>query len=95
MIFIQESSNRILCNLYSNHVISVVQGQRVRLVDDGFAKICNLVNDISATVRTKACRLLGSMRNVRWVSFGFGENQLLVLMRLCPIQDFFHESNAQ
>lgn len=30
----------------------------LRLVDDGFAKICNMVNDISVKVRTEAAVLL-------------------------------------
>jgi hypothetical protein len=55
----------LLCNLYGNHVISVVQGARVRLVDDGFAKVCNAVNDASVLVRTRSCTLLGNIRNVR------------------------------
>lgn len=30
----------------------------IRLVDDGFANICNMVNDISMTVRAESARLL-------------------------------------
>lgn len=51
-------------------VMSTVHGQhtlpdrRLRLVDDVFVRICNMVNDISVSVRTSACRLLGMMRGV-------------------------------
>lgn len=33
----------------------------VRLVDHAFSQICNMVNDISVRVRTKAASLLGNM----------------------------------
>ncbi|XP_037801063.1 integrator complex subunit 4-like [Penaeus monodon] len=36
----------------------------VRLVDHAFSQICNMVNDISVRVRTKAASLLGNMTSV-------------------------------
>ncbi|XP_045620866.1 integrator complex subunit 4 [Procambarus clarkii] len=36
----------------------------VRLIDNAFSQICNVVNDISVRVRTQAASLLGTMTNV-------------------------------
>ena len=36
----------------------------IRLLDDAFIKICDMVNDISMTVRALAAGLLGDFRNV-------------------------------
>ena len=54
----------ILCNLHPLHVFSSQGGEQTRLVDDGFIRICNMINDISMPVRAKAARLLGGLRNV-------------------------------
>ena len=34
--------------------------ERLQLVDDGFSKICNMVNDVSMKVRAEAASLLVS-----------------------------------
>jgi hypothetical protein len=39
----------------------------LRLLDDGFCKICSMVNDVSMKVRAEAASLLVSERN----EFGF------------------------
>ena len=33
-------------------------GEEIRLVDDGFVKICNTINDLSMKVRKEAASLL-------------------------------------
>lgn len=51
-----------------DHVMDLhVEGsaETIRLNDDAFAKVCDLVNDIKVEVRTKACVLMGSFRNVQ------------------------------
>ncbi|KAL6060050.1 Integrator complex subunit 4 [Balamuthia mandrillaris] len=58
----------VLSNMYPDTNISsgmTVQQKKMRLVDDGFMKICNTVNDASPTVRQLACSLLGSIREVK------------------------------
>lgn len=59
----------VLSNMYSEHMVSARgkahSSEMVRLVDDGFMKICNMVMDPSIAVRRLACQLLGSIKNVR------------------------------
>ncbi|GFO28328.1 integrator complex subunit 4-like [Plakobranchus ocellatus] len=55
----------VLCHLYpESHVQVGNTSEELRLVDDGFAKICNMVTDISVKVRVKAAQLLGSLQQV-------------------------------
>ena len=43
------------------------KSEEVRLVDDAFIKICNMVNDGSMKVRAEAMGLLGSLHLVSFV----------------------------
>ncbi|XP_076096453.1 integrator complex subunit 4-like [Mytilus galloprovincialis] len=55
----------ILCHLYPESTVPVPESDdEIRLVDDGFAKICNMMNDISMKVRVEAATLLGSLHQV-------------------------------
>ncbi|KAI7849458.1 armadillo-type protein [Circinella umbellata] len=38
--------------------------EKVRLIDDAFTKICDLVNDVSVVIRTKACVIMSSYQHV-------------------------------
>ncbi|XP_064615609.1 integrator complex subunit 4-like [Liolophura sinensis] len=55
----------LLCHLYPESPVPVSDSdEELRMVDDGFAKICNMVNDLSVRVRTEAATLLGSLHQV-------------------------------
>nr|CAB3256446.1 integrator complex subunit 4 [Phallusia mammillata] len=55
----------ILSHIYpENYIKAPFSDDRMRLIDDAFAKICNMFNDSSYKVRAEAARLLGSMHLV-------------------------------
>ncbi|CAH1783179.1 unnamed protein product [Owenia fusiformis] len=53
-----------LSQLYPDSLVKVKNTEEVRLIDDAFGKICNMVNDISMVIRVKASSLLGTMHDV-------------------------------
>ncbi|PVD19006.1 hypothetical protein C0Q70_21565 [Pomacea canaliculata] len=55
----------VLSRLYPENLVNTEEGgQELRLVDDGFSKICNMVQDISMKVRMESASLLGSLHQV-------------------------------
>ena len=55
----------ILSFVYPEHFVLAPRSEEtIRLVDDAFAKICDLINDSSYKVRAESARLLGSMHLV-------------------------------
>lgn len=57
----------VLSHLYPESKVPVseeAEAEELRFVDDGFAKICNMMNDISMKVRREAASLLGSLHQV-------------------------------
>ena len=55
----------VLCQLFPESPLTCPDSkEELRLVDDGFGKLCSLVNDLSMNVRAKAAGLLGSLHLV-------------------------------
>ncbi|KAJ2162427.1 hypothetical protein GGF46_000668 [Coemansia sp. RSA 552] len=60
--------------------------ENIRLLDDAFVKICDMVNDSSMVVRQRACTLLGRFRNVdhKFLSQTFSKQVMSHLRRFVP-----------
>ncbi|CAG8453056.1 333_t:CDS:10 [Dentiscutata heterogama] len=60
--------NLVLSTIYPqemrNYVLDDGAIQNIRLLDDAFTKICDMVNDRSVKVRSKACTIMGSYHQV-------------------------------
>lgn len=55
----------VLSTHYSDCLVCVDKGdEQIRLIDDAFAKICSMVNDLSVNVRTEAGNVLGNFKTV-------------------------------
>ena len=55
----------VLCQLFPESPLTCPDSkEELRLVDDGFGKLCSLVGDLSMNVRAKAAGLLGSLHLV-------------------------------
>jgi len=55
----------LLTKMFPNKFISINNSEPLTLIDYAFKKICSCVTDISPLVRTMACRLLGSLKNIK------------------------------
>ena len=56
---------QILSQLYADCLVFVARGdEQIRLIDDAFGRICNMICDLSMEVRAHAARLLGSFTKV-------------------------------
>ncbi|KAI7834504.1 armadillo-type protein [Kickxella alabastrina] len=58
----------------------------IRLLDDAFVKICDMVNDSSVVVRQRACTILGRFKNVdnKFLSQTFSKQVMSNLRRFVP-----------
>jgi integrator complex subunit 4 len=57
----------VLSSLYPNHRMKLAHEQMdetTRLIDDAFNKVCDLINDASVVIRTKACVMMASYQQV-------------------------------
>ncbi|CAO3690704.1 unnamed protein product [Rhizopus stolonifer] len=57
----------VLSSLYPEHRMKLAHEQldeTARLIDDAFNKVCDLVNDATVIIRTKACVMMASYQNV-------------------------------
>lgn len=55
----------VLSYHYSDCLVCVDKSsEQIRLIDDAFAKICSLMNDLSVNVRIEAGNILGNLKNV-------------------------------
>ncbi|CAG8559402.1 4298_t:CDS:10, partial [Acaulospora colombiana] len=58
----------VLSTIHPEHMMSYAlddgKTQKIRLLDDAFIKICDMVYDGSVKVRSKACTIMGSYRQV-------------------------------
>lgn len=58
---------RILSNIYPNHLMVLTHEgteKQIRMLDDAFVKICDMVNDISVNVRIKASLSLSLFNSI-------------------------------
>ncbi|KAI8323803.1 ARM repeat-containing protein [Martensiomyces pterosporus] len=60
--------------------------ETIRLLDDAFVKICDMVNDSSVIVRQRACTILGRFKNVdsKFLSQTFSKQVMSHLRRYVP-----------
>ncbi|KAJ1949425.1 hypothetical protein FBU59_001149 [Linderina macrospora] len=60
--------------------------ETIRLLDDAFVKLCDMVNDSSTVVRQRACSILGRFKNVdiKFLSQTFSKQVMSHLRRYVP-----------
>ncbi|CAJ0852795.1 9174_t:CDS:10 [Entrophospora sp. SA101] len=49
----------LICTIYPQSSMEDGPSQSIRLIDDAFIKVCDMVYDVSVKVRSKACKLMG------------------------------------
>ena len=79
---------RILVPLFRSVPVGDTPGMELRLIDDAFVKICDMVNDCSVSVRTEAARFL--VRNeIDFSAVGITINTLVSHTHCVPCRVIF------
>ncbi|KAI9506328.1 armadillo-type protein, partial [Coemansia spiralis] len=78
-----------ISNAYPEYPVVIQKfkvSESIRLLDDAFVKICDMVNDCSVVVRQRACSILGRFKSVdsKFLSQTFSKQVMSHLRRFVP-----------
>ncbi|ORX66819.1 ARM repeat-containing protein, partial [Linderina pennispora] len=78
-----------ISSVYPEHPVVIHKykvTETIRLLDDAFVKLCDMVNDSSTVVRQRACAILGRFKNVdiKFLSQTFSKQVMSHLRRFVP-----------